>query len=83
MELALEELNRSLKYHTKQLEENLQSIRSKEEAIEALRAANVKESYIIEQIIRAINLIKMDMDLLQSIPTEKQPTDSIPRSDSE
>ena len=83
MELAVEELNRSLRYHTKQLEENLQSIRSKEEAIEALRAANVKESYIIEQIIRAINLIKMDMDLLQSIPTEKQPTDSIPRSDSE
>lgn len=77
MELALEELNRSLKYHTKQLEENLQSIRSKEEAIEALRAANVKEAHIIEQIIRAINLIKMDMDLLQSIPTEKHLTDSI------
>jgi hypothetical protein len=77
MELALDELYRSQKYHLKQLEENLQSIRSKEEAIQMLKEANEKEKRIIEQINKAIEFIKMDMDLSQSIPTEKQPISSI------
>lgn len=77
MHLALDELYRSRKYHLKQLEENLQSIRSKEEAIDGLKVANEKEKQTIEQLSQAIEVIKTDMDLSQSIPDEKHSTDSI------
>lgn len=77
MELAIEELQRSMKYHQRQLEENLQNIRGKEEAIELLKVANEKEIFIMDQINKAIELIKMDMDLSQSISVKKQPTNSI------
>lgn len=77
MHLAIDELYRSRKYHLKQLEENLQSIRSKEEAIEVLKVANEQEKQFIEQLSQAIDLMQMDMNLSQFIPTEKHSKDSI------
>jgi hypothetical protein len=58
MELALEELYRSQKYHYKQLEENLQSIRNKEEAIELLKQSNQRHVQIIDQINALIEQVK-------------------------
>lgn len=58
MELAIEELCRSQKYHQRQLEENLQSIRSKEEAIELLKQSNEKHIQIINQINALIEQVK-------------------------
>jgi hypothetical protein len=58
MELAIEELCRSQKYHLKQLEENLQSIRSKEEAIELLKQSNEKHKEVIKQITALIETVK-------------------------
>jgi hypothetical protein len=58
MELAIDEIYRSQRYHIKQLEENLQSIRSKEEAIELLKTANKKHIQIIEQINELVEKVK-------------------------
>lgn len=77
MQLAVDELGRSLKYHTKQLEENLQSIRNKEETIELLKESNKKHISIIEQISKAIEFIKMDIDFAESTSDEKEATPSI------
>lgn len=77
MNLAIDEIYRSRKYHIRQLEENLQEIRNKEEVISFLKTSNEKHIQIIEQLSQAMELIKMDMDLSPSIPVEKQPTNSI------
>lgn len=58
MELAIDELKRSQKYHIRQLDENLNEIRSKEEAIEMLKKSNEKHIQIIEQIDQLIALTK-------------------------
>jgi uncharacterized protein Yka (UPF0111/DUF47 family) len=58
MELAIEELCRSRTYHLKQLEENLQSIRNKEEAIELLKQSNEKHIQVIDQINALIEQVK-------------------------
>jgi hypothetical protein len=58
VELAIEELYRSQKYHLKQLEENLQIIRNKEEAIELLKQSNQKHVQIIDQINALIEQVK-------------------------
>lgn len=58
MELAIDELKRSQKYHIRQLDENLNEIRSKEEAIEMLKKSNEKHIRIIEQIDQLIALTK-------------------------
>jgi uncharacterized protein Yka (UPF0111/DUF47 family) len=58
MKLAIEELYRSQKYHQRQLEENLQSIRSKEEAIELLKQSNEKHIQVIDQINALVEQIK-------------------------
>lgn len=60
MEYALEELYRSLKYHSRQLEENLTDIRFKEEAIESLKTSNEKHIAIIKQLEQAVELIKAE-----------------------
>lgn len=60
MELAIDELKRSQKYHIRQLDENLNEIRSKEEAIEMLKKSNEKHIQIIEQIDQLIALTKKD-----------------------
>lgn len=49
MQFVLDELSKSLKYHQKQLESNLNDIQRKKESIEMLESANLRhEQAIIE-----------------------------------
>lgn len=60
MELAIEELFRSQKYHLRQLEENLQQIKQKEETIELLKEKNKEHELIIDQINDVIEAVRKD-----------------------
>lgn len=75
MNLVIDELRRTQKYHLKQLEENLQSIRNKEESIEMLKAANEKHRETLEQIGEAVK--KLEKDIAATMPIEKDCTNSI------
>lgn len=50
MELILDELKRTLKYHKRQLDDNLSQIQSKEEAINMLKEANKKHIEAMNEI---------------------------------
>lgn len=50
MEIVLEELKRTLKYHQRQHDDNLHQIKSKEESISMLKEANNKHVEAIKQI---------------------------------
>lgn len=58
MELALKELQRALKYHSKQLEENHREIQRKLEAIQLLEQSNIEEEETVKQLKTAIEKIK-------------------------
>jgi hypothetical protein len=60
MDLAIEELKRSQKYHLRQHEENLQTIRRNEESNELIKVANKKHEQIIEEINLLIETVKKD-----------------------
>jgi hypothetical protein len=57
---AIKELERALKYHTKQLEENKREIQRKEEAILLLHQSNEVEEETIQVITQAIEQLKKD-----------------------
>lgn len=59
---ALQRIIKDRDYHHKQFEENLLKIRDKYEAIEMLEKANERETKLVEEYNRIIDLIKMDMD---------------------
>jgi hypothetical protein len=80
---ALQRIVKDRNYHVKQIEENILKIKDKYEAIESLEKANERESKLVEEYNQIIDLIKMDMDLSQSIPTEKHSTDSLAQEVSE
>lgn len=71
MELAIEELKRSQKYHLRQLEENLQTIRRNEESNELLKVATKKHEQIIDEINLLIETVKQDSELELNLPIEK------------
>lgn len=71
MELAIEELRRSQKYHLRQLEENLQTIRRNEESNELLKLATKKHEQIIDEINLLIETVKQDSELELNLPIEK------------
>lgn len=50
MEIILDELKRTLKYHQRQLDDNLKQIQSKEESISMLKESNQKHTDAIRQI---------------------------------
>ena len=54
MELVIDELRKSQRYHQRQLEENSQKIQAKKEAIELLQTANLKHVEILLQLDKAI-----------------------------
>jgi flagellar motility protein MotE (MotC chaperone) len=56
--IIVDELFRSQKYHIRQLQENLNDIRNKEESIEMLKKANEKHKNIIEAIDQHIEKLK-------------------------
>jgi hypothetical protein len=51
LEIILDELKRTLKYHKRQLEDNMLQIKNKEESISMLKEANEKHVEAINQII--------------------------------
>jgi flagellar motility protein MotE (MotC chaperone) len=55
---ALDELRKSLRYHTRQLEENKQEIIRKEESIALLQEKNKVHEDIVEELQKAIELIQ-------------------------
>jgi flagellar motility protein MotE (MotC chaperone) len=57
-EIIMDELFRSQKYHIRQLQENLNDIRNKEESIELLKKANEKHLSVIEAIDQHIEKLK-------------------------
>lgn len=60
MDYAIDELCRSLRYHQRQLDENLTEIQRKEEAIDLLKSSNEKHKEIIQQIEQAIEMLKAE-----------------------
>lgn len=74
---ALQRIIKDRNYHANQLEANLLKIKEKYEAIVALEQANIREQKLVDEYNRIIILIKADMNLSQSISTEKQLTDII------
>ncbi|MDP4105311.1 MAG: hypothetical protein Q8935_10170, partial [Bacillota bacterium] len=78
MELVIDELRRTQKYHLRQLEENLQKIKSYEEAIEVLKQGNEKHRETLEQVGQALEILEKDSDLEIELPFEHNSTDSIP-----
>jgi len=50
MQFVIDELQKSLRYHTRQLEDNLREIDSKKEAIESLSSRNLRHEQAIEEI---------------------------------
>jgi ATP:corrinoid adenosyltransferase len=50
MQYVVDELTKSLRYHMRQLEENLNKIKQREESIESLNEGNEKHKQAIEQI---------------------------------
>lgn len=55
---AIAELQRSLTYHQKQLEENIQNIERKQESIDLLLTANEKHVEIIFEIKEAMKKLQ-------------------------
>lgn len=74
---ALQRIVKDRDYHFNQIESNLQKIKEKYEAIEALEKATERERQLVEEYNTIIDLIKMDMDFAQSTPKENQPITSI------
>lgn len=50
MQFVIDELQKSLRYHTRQLEDNIRDIDSKKEAIESLLSRNLRHEQAIEEI---------------------------------
>ncbi|MEK4666527.1 hypothetical protein [Niallia sp. FSL R7-0271] len=50
MKIIIEELTKSQRYHKRQMEDNLQQIKNKEESIEILKVANEKHVAAISEI---------------------------------
>jgi repressor of nif and glnA expression len=50
MQYVVDELTKSLRYHMRQLDENLQTIKHREESIEKLKEGNEKHKQAIEEI---------------------------------
>ena len=75
MNHVIEELKKSHKYHTRQLEENSQKIQSKKEAIELLQTANVKHLEVLLQLDKAIK--ELEKSIAVTMPIGKDSTDII------
>ncbi|WLR53585.1 hypothetical protein LC048_13740 [Mesobacillus subterraneus] len=60
MEIILDELIRAQKYHKRQLQDNLDDIRRKEESIVLLKEANEKHISIVEAIDKHIEKLKAE-----------------------
>lgn len=70
MELVLDELRKAMKYHQRQLEENLHKITSKEESIKQLHEANEKHWESIQQLLKVIEMLEKDIAV--TMPIEKE-----------
>jgi prefoldin subunit 5 len=77
MNLAIDELRRTQKYHLRQLEENLQKIKSYEEAIEVLKKGNEKHRETLEQIGQALEVLEKADGGQTILPIGNDYTDSI------
>jgi prefoldin subunit 5 len=60
MEYVLDELQKSLKYHLRQLDENLNKIRTNEESIEDLKTRNERHKQAITEIGEHIESLETD-----------------------
>lgn len=73
MQYVLDELQKSLRYHLRQLEENLNKIRLYEETIEDLKTRNGKHKDAISEIGKHIESLETDLqDGHLNKSTEKQ-----------
>jgi prefoldin subunit 5 len=82
MDLVIDELRRTQKYHLRQLEENLHKIKSYEEAIETLKKGNENHRQTLEQIGQALDLlekVEQDGHLIQPIGNDYE--NSIPQKE--
>lgn len=50
MQFVIDELNKSLKYHTRQLDDNKHKIQCNKEAIDSLECANLRHEQAIKEI---------------------------------
>jgi predicted RNase H-like nuclease (RuvC/YqgF family) len=60
MNFAIDELERSIRYHIRQHEENVREIQNKRESIEMLEEKNEQHLQIVEELKEAIERLKQD-----------------------
>jgi tRNA nucleotidyltransferase/poly(A) polymerase len=81
MKLVIDELRRTQKYHLRQLEENLQKIKSYEESIEVLKQGNEKHRQTLEQIGQALEVLEKADGGQTILPIRNDYNDSIPQKE--
>jgi prefoldin subunit 5 len=81
MKLVIDELRRTQKYHLRQLEENLQKIKSYEEAIEVLKQGNEKHRQTLEQIGQALEVLEKADGGQTILPIGNDYTTSLPQKE--
>ncbi|WP_445505792.1 hypothetical protein [Niallia sp. 03091] len=60
MEIIIDELVRSQRYHQRQLDENIQQIRNKEESIAVLKNANETHIKVLNELGQFIDKLKSE-----------------------
>lgn len=58
LELALEELRKSLSYHKRQIEDNLREIERREQSIAMYEEKNIKHAQMVEELNQVIEKIE-------------------------
>jgi chromosome segregation ATPase len=75
MNLVIDELRRTQKYHLRQLEENINKIKFHEEAIETLKNGIEQHRETLQQIREALEIL--EKDIVSPMPIKKESTDII------
>lgn len=77
MKYVIDELTKSLRYHRRQMDENVNKIRHSEESIAMLKESNVKHSQAIEEIENHLDELEKAAERQLDQPIENNPNNSI------
>jgi chromosome segregation ATPase len=77
MKHVIDELQKSQRYHLRQLEENLNKMRSYEETIEDLKVRNESHKEAISEIRALLEQLEKSSELSLNLPLEKESITSI------
>lgn len=77
MQYVIDELSKSLRYHMRQLDENLNKIKSNEESTASLKERNMRHHQAIEEIEYHLDQLEKAAERQLDQPTEKHSNNSI------